>query len=63
MSKLQKDFFIALDEFIKEFNADGTIARWERQRKMTEVERSRRKLNRRIKETKVILGCLQGVRP
>ncbi|MDR1046632.1 MAG: hypothetical protein LBL64_02575 [Treponema sp.] len=54
----QKNFFAALDDFVQELHANGTAERWERQRKMAAVERNRRKLNRKIKEDKVILDCL-----
>jgi hypothetical protein len=58
MSKPQKDFFIALDEFVKELYTDGTVARWEHQRKLAATTMNRRKLNRKIREEKVILRCL-----
>jgi SAM-dependent MidA family methyltransferase len=56
----QKSFFITLDEFVKEFYADGTAARWKRQREIATVEKNRRKLNRKIREEKVILDCLEA---
>jgi hypothetical protein len=55
----QNNFFITLNEFIKELYADGTVARWKRQRKIATVEKNRRKLNRKIREEKATLDCLE----
>jgi hypothetical protein len=52
--KSSRYFFKALDNFVKGLYADGTIERWEQQRKMAAVKRNRRRLNRKIKEGKMI---------
>jgi hypothetical protein len=56
----QKTFFVTLDNFVKEIYADGTAERWERQREIAAVEKNRRRLNRKIREEKIILECLEA---
>jgi hypothetical protein len=56
----QETFFVALDDFVQELHTNGTAERWEWQRKIAAVEKNRRKLNRKIKEEKVILDCLEA---
>jgi hypothetical protein len=53
-----KSIYTKMENFVKELHQNGTVARWEEQRKLKEVERNRRKLNRRIWEEKAIMDCL-----
>jgi hypothetical protein len=56
----KQDFYTSLEDFVKELHGDGTVERWEGQRKMAAVERNRRKLNRKIKLEKIIQDYLKG---
>jgi hypothetical protein len=56
----QKNFFATLNDFVRELHTNGTTERWERQRKIAAVEKNRRRLNRKIREEKVILECLEA---
>jgi hypothetical protein len=54
----QKTFFVILNDFVRELHTNGTAEHWEQQRKMAASEQSRRRLNRKIKEEKIIHHCL-----
>ena len=45
-----KNFQARLNDFIRWMEKDGMLARWERQRKNDEVQRNRRRLNKKIRE-------------
>jgi hypothetical protein len=58
-TKPKGDFYKAIDSFVEGLYKDGTVKRWEHDRKMAVVERNRRRMNRKIKEEKIIMECLK----
>lgn len=54
---MKKDFQSLLGDFIAWMEKDGMIGRWERQRGIDRVRRSRRALNKKIREGQTALGC------
>ncbi len=58
MEAAEKDFYSQLHDFIDWMEKDGMLDRWERQKKNDEVQRNRRRLNKKIREKSIVLECL-----
>ena len=55
-----RDFQSQLDKFIGWMEKSGMLGRWERQREIDEVRRNLRRLNKKIREERIILECLNS---
>lgn len=55
----KKSFHDRLDEFVVWMENDGTFVRWKKKKVLADLKRNRRKLNKKIRETAVIIKVIK----
>jgi len=58
MKKNGDSFQSQLDDFIDWMEKDGMLDRWAKQREIDGVKKKRRRLNKKIRDEKIIIECL-----